>query len=73
MAYTNFDWDREVTVTLTVRDLYYLQHCADSVLTMGEVSDFTLGYEKLSPTQYNGIKDALIKAVGVLKESRVNA
>lgn len=64
------DWDRELTVTLTVRDLYYLQHAADSVLCMGEVSDFTFGYEKLTPVMYNGIRDAMLKTINILKENK---
>jgi hypothetical protein len=65
------DWDKEVTLTLTVRDLYWLQHAADSVLITGEISDFTLGsYDPLTPTQYNGIRNAQLNVIKVLKENK---
>jgi hypothetical protein len=70
MAYKHFDWDKEVTLTLTVRDLYWLQHCTDSVLIMREISDFVVGYQPLTPEQHTEIYDALHKAVKVLKGSR---
>lgn len=72
MAYTNFDWDREVTVTLTVRDLYYLQHCADSVLVNNEVHDFLVGYVPLTDSQTEGVTEAMMKLITVLKETRIN-
>lgn len=64
------DWDKEVTLTLTVRDLYYLQHAADSVLIMGEISNFTVGYEKLTPPMANGIQNGMLKVIKVLKENK---
>ena len=66
----SFNWDQEVTLTLTVRDLYYLQHAADSVITMGEVSNFTVGYEPISSVQYDGFSDAIDKVIAVLKENK---
>lgn len=67
----SYDWEKEITLTLTVRDLYWLQHAADSVLITGELSDFTLGgYEPLTPTQYNGIRNAQLAILKPLKDSR---
>jgi len=64
------DWDKEVTLTLTVRDLYWLQHAADSVLITGEISDFTLGsYDPLTNTQYNGIRNAQINVIKAIREN----
>jgi hypothetical protein len=67
----SLNWNKEVTLTLTIRDLYWLQHAADSVLITGEISDFTLGsYEPLTNTQYNGIRNAQISIIKVLKENK---
>ena len=64
------NWDKEVTLTLTVQDLYYLQHCANSVIVMDEISDFVVGYQPLNDVQYTGVLAAMTKTVQVLKENR---
>lgn len=64
------DWDKEITCTLTVKDLYYLQHCVDSVLCMNQVYDFMTGYEELSDVQQEGMTAALVKTMKILKENR---
>lgn len=65
-----FDWDRELSVTLTIRQLYFLMKCSESVLTMGEVCDMMVGYEKLSEVEVVEIESALGAVVKVLKENK---
>ena len=68
---TTMNWDKELTVTLTVRDLFYLHRAAESVLFKHEWTDFTTGeYEGLDPLQYGSIYNAMHKAVAILKENK---
>jgi len=53
------EWDKEVTVTLTLKQVYILQKCAESIDWMGEMCDFTIGrYEDVEPWHMAQIKEA---------------
>lgn len=44
------DWDKEVTITLTVKELYIAHQCMESVDWMGEICEFIFAqYEPLTP------------------------
>jgi len=64
------DWDKEVSIKLTVRQLYFLMKCSESVLTMKEICDFMVGYEELTDLEIKEIESALKAVVAFLKENR---
>lgn len=66
----SFDWDKEVSINLTVRQLYFLMKCSESVLTMKEICDFMVGYEELTDLEIKEIDSALNAIVAFLKENR---
>ena len=46
MGYEN--WDTVVSLDITRAELYTIANCVNSVVIMGEISDFMVGYEELS-------------------------
>lgn len=65
MGYEN--WDTVVSLDITRAELYTIANCVNSVVIMGEISDFMVGYEELSMDHKAQIEDVLTKLADLWK------
>jgi hypothetical protein len=65
MSYEN--WDTVVSLDITRAELYTIANCVNSVVVMGEICDFLVGYEKLDEGHKKQIEDVLTKLADLWK------